>query len=210
MLELSEENILRWSNYFYLVALGIAAVSSALIYQYSAKLSRENDERLQRYQSAAQIQIANAQTAGDQARADAARANERTSTLELATAEAVKEQERLREANSRLQLELQKFASRRLTQEQGAAISTALRGSPCSIAMISLGDMEASVFAADILAALTAATCQVQRSFAGQMSPPSYGLIVAEPGGREGQLTRALIGAGLAVQSSDVPPGNPP
>ena len=210
MFGLPLDTILRGANILYLGALAVAAVASVAIYRLSAISSEQKDRQFAEYQQESRVQIVRAQAEGEQAREEAAKANERASGLEAVAAEARKEQERLRESNTKLQLELQKFANRRLTPKQAESLVGAISGKITTVVITQLGDMEAAIFADDFIAVFRAAGCQIQLNRAGSISPPPYGIRVAETGGRSGTLSRALADAELEVQATDLPSGQPP
>jgi hypothetical protein len=106
------------------------------------------------------------------------------------------------------------LASRRLTTEQRSRLSDALasiRGRLPVVLVAVLGDKEAQDFGKAIGATIKSAGIQVQLTGIGVMSPPPYGIQIAD--GPDGLLTAAFGTAGIdttSVSSLPVPGGNVP
>jgi hypothetical protein len=74
---------------------------------------------------------------------------------------------------------LRRTGDRTLTSAQVSLLTQALRQSPQSIDVTLLGDREANAFGKAILEVLRTAGWTVRLTYAGMMSPPPYGVIVA-------------------------------
>jgi hypothetical protein len=103
------------------------------------------------------------------------------------------------------------LASRRLTPDQSAKLTAALRGMAAQVPVINvtrLGDKEAFDFGTDLIQAIRAAGVQVNLSQIGMVTPPPYGLNVAD--NPAGALREALEAASIspvtyAVNTSAIP-----
>lgn len=158
-----------------LIVLGLLTVLSTAI-------AIASNSVMQRY---ADGEIARARADAEEARADSAKANQRTAELQLET-------EVLRE----------KVAWRRLTQDQVFSIGQSLQGIPFSIVVADLqGDPESTTYGEDISAALKRAgirTKQEDLVYAG--GPPFVGVhVTLTPDGNGDKVAAALTDTGIVV-----------
>ncbi|MGH9491966.1 MAG: hypothetical protein ACRD2K_00565 [Terriglobales bacterium] len=145
-------------------------------------------------------------------------ANEVGAKAHLDSAEARKEQEKLKQENLKLAIKhaaLRKvLANRRLTASQAETLGRALSSfAGTRIILIRLGDDEAGTFADDILRVFESAGWRVEVSRVGSLSPPRYGVILELPPEARGnaaidRLFRALAAIPIEVRVVDVAAGS--
>lgn len=83
----SLDSILEWTNAFYIFSLAITLALSFALWRVSAKSGQIKDETLAKYKQDAQIQISNANATAALANDNAAIANKRAAELEVKAAE---------------------------------------------------------------------------------------------------------------------------
>ena len=159
-------------------------------------------------QAAAQVEaaMADARVANDKATGAVARATaaeERARAAEEQLSEVQEKNRTLQAAEQARQRIVQdmnaKFAPRRLTDAQSrslqAALSKVLSAVP-EVSITRLSDMEAYLYASDLMAAFAAAGIPVVANTIGQVSSPVYGIVVYEDQ-TSGVIASALAEAGL-------------
>lgn len=158
-----------------LAAFGLCVAQRA-VNVLQNEIARNSENELEKYKSAAAQKISEANSRGEEAKAEASRAK-----LEL---------EKLR----------QQFAGRRLSETQASSLVAFLQENRSRIAVISvtkLGDMEASLYADDFIRAFERAGVQINLKTIGLMSPPQYGVIISNAS--DGVLPKAFSEAGIAA-----------
>ncbi len=121
-----------------------------------------------------------------------AEANERAEIAHLETTKAQLALEKLRS----------QFAGRRLTEERAQQLVAALsqiRAQVPDVIFRRLGDMEANVFATDLIEAFARAGIHVQVNEVGVFAPPQYGLVVID--GPDGPVRHVLAAVGISAQT---------
>ena len=148
------------------------------------------------------------------AEARAAAAEERARTAEQRLSELQEKNRALQSAEQARQRIVQdvngKFAPRRLTDADARLLRAALskvKNTVPEVSITRLGDMEAYLFASDLMAAFESAGIKVVSNTIGQLTPPVYGIVVYEDQ-TSGVITSTLAEAGLQARS--VPPGGRP
>ncbi len=151
----------------------LAAGATFVAYLSGSAMKRQSD-----------IEIAQARSDAEHARAEASRANEHA-------AELTRETELLR-ANA---------AWRRLTERQAHALVTALADTDAPIFVVDvLGDPESATFADEFTAALRAAGFSVQQQDRGYAGRPPMGIFISRtPDGRGDRVASSLESAGLKI-----------
>jgi hypothetical protein len=115
------------------------------------------------------------------AQAQLKRSHEQIAVLEATTAEANARAENARLETERIKKE---FAWRRLTSQQLEVLVPLLRANKAQlsqIAIVRIGDMEAQIFANDLIRAFSLAEIKVAISSGGAIIPPPYGLRATGP-----------------------------
>ncbi len=168
-----------------------AAILGALTVIGSFASSVISGQALKRLQTDADQRIALATARGEEARADAARANEHTARLENETEQARLETERLR----------QQMAWRRLSEDQIKKIASGLASLAIPLRMAAIAnDPESMLFASDIRRALLVAgitTTLASKVIAGAVP---VGIIIKGPKDDALRVGQAFVAAGLNVQ----------
>lgn len=152
-----------------------AAIAGAFALYFSSRLGAVKDAALERFKTESATTIATAGERAAEANNKAAEANERAKALEL---EVAKQRERAAKAEKDL-LELQQRLAWRsfTTDQQQKLVAELSRFGGVNVVVTQLGEVEAGLFAKQLLSILTAARWSVARNFAGSMSPPPYGII---------------------------------
>lgn len=143
----SIDQILDVANGLYIFSLVFTLALSFALWRLSSISARAKDESLARFKKEADERIAAADSVSEQARADAARANESAGKAHLRAAEVEKQNTELR----------QKFANRRITEDQNRILTRELAANRAVFNMEVMGDPESGLFAADILKTFTEA-----------------------------------------------------
>ena len=182
--------------------------------QTAAEQARIASERARDAAAQAEAATENARAANETARgADirASAAEERARAAEQRLNEIQEKNRALLSAEQTRQRIVQdmngKFAPRRLTDADTRSLRAALskvRNAVPEVSITRLGDMEAYLYASDLMAAFQAAGIQVIGNTIGQLTPPVYGIVVYEDQ-TSGAVTSALAEAGLQVRAE--PPG---
>lgn len=136
----SLEKALSIANTVYIAAVVVAAVATFFVYFFASRLSTARDTELRKFQSESAQAIAQANSRGEEAVASAAKANEGMAIAQTnaeqaraQAANALTEQEKLRQENLRLSIKFEeeriarlkieeRLAPRRLTKEQQRTI----------------------------------------------------------------------------------------
>lgn len=168
----------RWYNIGWFISIAGALMTVfavMLLFWTSAVRDRNSDQS-----------IAGANAIGEQAKLDAAKANERSSALERDAAQA-------RERTAQVELQLERERAERLTMQQALgprAISQAsaqilgnrLAGKTLTLQFTMLGDAEAAQYAMQIGYVLEQAGINLQLQRVGMMAPPVYGVVLMGDG----------------------------
>lgn len=169
-----------------ILALAASLASSFVLYRVADRVQVESDQRIA------------------EAQADAAKANEHAKALEKAVAEANSRGEEAKANAERANLEQerirQQLAWRRLTREQHDSIAAAVRrfslNAPLNVE-VPLGDVEAAVFAADLVRTFRDGGLPVDDPVANNWMTPPFGIIVRHPGAHPHGLAVAIASAGI-------------
>jgi hypothetical protein len=184
-----------WSNIAVVALTVLAAIAGALALYFSSRLSALKDADLAKFQAESKAAISVADARGAEANAKAADAAKGTAEALLAAAganeragkievEAASQRERAAKAERELLALQQRLAWRELTPEQERRFVTELsRFAGTRVAIMTLGEAEASKFGEQIKSVLTAARWSLAVSVAGLVSPPPYGVICTHTAG---------------------------
>lgn len=225
MLGLPASTVYATSNALYIIAIGVAAICTLIIYQSSAIVLEEERKEFETYKVQAGKDVAaayaegvkagreagEAKTLAAEAGANAARANERAAVAGQAAEEARKEAaQAIRDAaQANLAAEKERLAratlearivAKRLTPDQSSRLTTALTAINSQvpvIRIITIGDQEAAAYGEDIVKAIAASGIRMERVKVGLMAPPLTGTFLSVA--TDSPLSKAFVIAGVPV-----------
>ena len=175
----------------------------------AAAEARAANERAREAAAQAEAATANARAANDKnsdAQVRAEVAEEQARTMEQRVNELQEKNRALlsaEQARQRIVADVNdKFAPRRLTDSDARSLRAALakvRSMVPEVSITRLGDMEAYLYASDLMAAFEAAGIRVVVNTIGQVTPPMYGVVVYEDQ-TNGVIASSLAQAGIQAR----------